>query len=62
MLGGLPDVVAGFEDGRLFFREAKHVTKGYKDKWGPKQEEVSLLAEQLWPGKVDVAIVEWGIL
>ena len=60
MLGGLPDVIGGFKDGRLLFREAKHVSKRYKDKWGPKQEEVAALAEQLWPAKVDVAIVEWG--
>jgi hypothetical protein len=62
LLGGLPDVIAGFADGRLLFREAKHISKRYKDKWGPKQEQIAQTAENLWPGKVDAAIVEWGIL
>ncbi len=60
LLGGLPDVLAGFDDGRIIMREAKHVSKKYRDKWGPKQDDVARVASQLWPGKVDVAIVEWG--
>lgn len=59
-LGGLPDVVAKLKDGSIAFREAKYVTKKYRDVWGPKQEDMANAAMRLWPGKVDVAIVEWG--
>ena len=59
-LGGLPDVIAKLAAGIFAFREAKYVTKKYKDVWGPKQEEISSIAMKLWPDKIDVAIVEWG--
>jgi hypothetical protein len=59
-LGGLPDVVAKLANGMLTFREAKYVTKKYRDVWGPKQEDMATRAMELWPGKIDVAIVEWG--
>ena len=59
-LGGLPDVIAKLKNGSIAFREAKYVTKKYRDVWGPKQEEMANAASKLWPGKVDVAIVEWG--
>ena len=59
-LGGLPDVVAKLENGMIAFREAKYVTKKYRDIWGPKQEDLANTAMKLWPGKIDVAIVEWG--
>jgi hypothetical protein len=60
MLGGLPDVIAGFADGLIAMREAKHVSKRYRDRWGPKQESLAMAAHALWPGKVDIAVVEWG--
>jgi len=59
-LGGLPDVVAKLENGMVAFREAKYLTKKYRDVWGPKQEDLANTAMKLWPGKIDVAIVEWG--
>ncbi len=59
-LGGLPDVIAKLENGMIAFREAKYVTKKYRDVWGPKQEDMASTATKLWPSKIDVAIVEWG--
>jgi hypothetical protein len=59
-LGGLPDAIAKFADGRVVFREAKHVSKTYKDAWGPKQADMARAAQRLWPGRVDIAVVEWG--
>ena len=59
-LGGLPDVIAKLENGMIAFREAKYVTKKYRDIWGPKQEDLVSTAMKLWPGRIDVAIVEWG--
>jgi hypothetical protein len=59
-LGGLPDVIAKLDNGMVAFREAKYVTKKYRDAWGPKQEDMASTAMKLWPGKIDVAIVEWG--
>ena len=59
-LDGLPDVIAKLANGMLAFREAKYVTKKYRDVWGPKQENMASTAMELWPGKIDVAIVEWG--
>jgi hypothetical protein len=59
-LGGFPDVIAKLKDGSIAFREAKYVAKKYRDVWGPKQEDMASTAVRLWPGKVDVAVVEWG--
>jgi hypothetical protein len=59
-LGGLLDVIAKLTDESIAFREAKYVTKKYRDVGGPKQEDMAAAAMKLWPGKVDVAIIEWG--
>jgi hypothetical protein len=59
-LGGLPDVIAKLDTGMIAFREAKYVTKNYRDAWGPKQENMASAAMKLWPGNIDIAIVEWG--
>jgi hypothetical protein len=60
LLGGLPDVVACFPDGRIAMREAKHVATKYKDRLGPKQHELAAVAQQLFGSRLDLAVIEWG--
>src|SRR5207302_1548560 len=45
-LGGLPDVIACFPDGRIAMREAKHISAKYKDGLGPKQHALARVAQQ----------------
>jgi hypothetical protein len=59
-LGGLPDVIACFPDGRIAMREAKHITAKYKDRLGPKQHALARVAQQLFRDRLDLAVVEWG--
>jgi len=59
-LGGLPDVIACFPDGRIAMREAKHVTARYKDRLGPRQHALARVAQKLFGNKLDLAVVEWG--
>jgi hypothetical protein len=58
-LGGLPDVLALFPEGRIAMREAKNVTA--KDKVGPKQHAFARTAQRLLGERLDLAIVEWGL-
>ncbi len=58
-LGGLPDVMAVFPDGRIAFREAKNVAA--KDRLGPKQHEMAKLLRQLYGTRLDLAVVEWEL-
>lgn len=57
-LGGLPDVIGLFPDGRVAVREAKNVTA--KDRLGPKQHAFAAVAQQLLGDRLDLAVVEWG--
>ena len=57
-LGGLPDVIAIFPDGRVAMREAKNVSA--KDRLGPKQHSFARTARQLLGDRLDLAVVEWG--
>lgn len=60
LLGGLPDVIALFPNGRVVMRDAKHVTKKYKDRLGDKQHSFASAARQLLGDRLDLSIVEWG--
>jgi hypothetical protein len=62
LLGGLPDVLACFPDGRIAMREAKHVAAKYRDRLGVNQREIARVARTLWSNKVDFAVVEWGAI
>jgi hypothetical protein len=57
-LGGLPDILALFPDGRVAMREAKNVAA--KDRLGPKQHAFAIVARNLLGEKLDLAVVEWG--
>jgi hypothetical protein len=57
-LGGLPDVIALFPDGRIAMREAKNVAR--KDRLGPKQHLFAIVAQRLLGDRLDLAVVEWG--
>ena len=59
-LGGLPDVIAVFPDGRVVMREAKNVAA--KDRLGPKQHAFASVAQKLLGDRLDLAVVEWGRL
>jgi len=59
-LGGLPDAIALFPAGRIAMREAKHVSPGYKDRLGSKQQELGRVAERLFGSKLDLGLVQWG--
>ena len=60
LLGGMPDVVAIFPDGKVAMREAKNV--GAKDRVGPKQHAFARAAKRLLGNRLDLAVVEWGRL
>jgi hypothetical protein len=60
-LGGLPDVIALFPNGRIAMREAKHISANYKDRLGSKQHAFARVAKGLFGDRLDLAIVEWGI-
>ena len=57
-LGGLPDVLGIYPDGRVAMREAKNIAA--KDRLGPKQHTFARAAQQLLGDKLDLAVVEWG--
>ena len=59
-LGGLPDVIALFPNGRIAMREAKHVGTRCKDRLGPKQHALAQVAQRLFGDRLDLAVVEWG--
>lgn len=56
-LGGLPDVIAVFSDGRISMREAK-VTK--KDRLQKNQHDLARVVQKLFGNRLDLAVVEWG--
>lgn len=58
-LGGLPDVVAVFPDGRVAMREAKNVAS--KDRLGTKQHSLARVVQRLFGPRLDLAVVEWGV-
>lgn len=58
LLGGLPDVIGIFPDGRVAMREAKNI--GAKDRVGPKQHAFARAAKRLLGDRLDLAVVEWG--
>lgn len=58
-LGGLPDVIGVFPDGRVAGREAKNVSAG--DRLGAKQHAMADLLRELYGERLDLAVVEWGI-
>jgi len=57
-LGGLPDVIAIFQDGRVAMREAKNVAS--KDRIGKNQHEFARTAQKELGARLDLAIVQWG--
>ena len=57
-LGGLPDVLGLFPDGRVAMREAKNVVA--KDRIRSNQHAFARIAQQLFGERLDLAIVEWG--
>lgn len=56
-LGGLPDVIAVFPDGRIVMREAK-VCK--RDRLQRNQHDFARVAMRSFGEKLDLAVVEWG--
>ena len=58
-LGGLPDVMAVFHDGRIAFREAKNVKA--KDSLSKNQHALARLLRRLYKDKLDIAVVEWDL-
>ena len=58
-LGGLPDVMAVFPDGKVAFREAKNVKA--KDTLNENQHALAELLQRLYKDKLDIAVVEWDL-
>ena len=57
-LGGFPDVVGLFPDGRIAFREVKNIES--KDRLGSKQHNLADLMRGLFGDQLDLQVVEWG--
>jgi len=57
LLGGLPDVVAVFPDGRVALREAKN--RRARDRLGPKQHQMADLLREHFP-EAEMKVVAWG--
>jgi len=57
-LGGFPDVVALFPDGRIAFREAKCASS--KDRLGKGQHKMADLLRKLFTPQLDLKVVEWS--
>jgi len=57
-LGGLPDVIAVFPDGRIAMREAKNAAK--KDRLRQNQHDFARVAQKLFGDRLSLAVVEWG--
>ena len=58
-LGGLPDVIGLFPDGRVAMREAKNIRA--RDRIGPKQHAFARIAREVLGDQLDLAVVEWGL-
>ena len=56
-VGGFPDVIAVFPDGRLALREVK---RAGKDSVNGNQHEVADTLRELFGGRLELALVEWG--
>lgn len=56
-LGGFPDVLALFPDGRIAFREIK---RHKKDGIRPNQHEAADCLRKIFDSRADIAIVEWA--
>ncbi|HRQ88779.1 MAG TPA: hypothetical protein PLA50_08275 [Bacteroidia bacterium] len=57
-LGGLPDVIGLFDDGRIAMREIKNIDS--KDRIGAKQHALADLMRELFQEQLDLQVVEWG--
>lgn len=57
LLGGFPDVIGIFPDGRIALREAKNIDA--KDRLSTKQHLMADLLRQLFKEALDLQIVEW---
>ena len=55
-IGGFPDVIAVFPDGRIALREAK---RAGKDSVNENQHEVADTLRELFGWRLDLALVEW---
>jgi len=60
LYGGLPDVIGLYRDGRVAMREAKNLAK--KDRLGPKQHRFASAAQRLLGARLDLAVIEWGLI
>lgn len=57
-LGGFPDAVGLFDDGRIAMREIKNVDA--KDRLGAKQHALADLMYDLFQEQLDLRVVQWG--
>ncbi|MBI4782245.1 MAG: hypothetical protein HY785_13140 [Oscillatoriophycideae cyanobacterium NC_groundwater_1537_Pr4_S-0.65um_50_18] len=57
-LGGLPDAIAIFPDGRIAMREAKNIAT--KDRLSRKQHDFASIAQRLLGDRLNLTVVEWG--
>lgn len=55
-LGGLPDVIAVFPNGKIVFREAK---RSGKDRIQSKQHKMAKLLRKIFGPRLDLGVVEW---
>lgn len=58
-LGGFPDVMGVFPDGKVAFRETKNIVS--KDRLGPKQHAMADQLRKIFGASMDLAVVEWGV-
>ena len=56
-LGGLPDVLAIFPEGKICMREAKIFKK---DRLQKNQHDFARIAQTIFGNRLDLAVVEWG--
>src|SRR4029077_4028966 len=54
---GLPDAIALFPDGRIVMRDMKVAGK---DKLQETQHAFACIAQNLFPGRIEFGVVEWG--
>lgn len=57
-LGGFPDAIGLFDDGRIAMREIKNIDS--KDRLGAKQHALADLMRELFQEQLDLQVVEWG--
>jgi len=62
LIGGLPDVIAFFPDGRVAMREVKYVSNRYKDRLSHTQHVFANAARDLLGDRLGLAVVKWGTL